>query len=413
MPFRHTLVAAVAFVAFLAATPGNAADAVKPFALLNVIKPSLDDSQTDILTIRVSTKGSPPDQGQLSNVNNWRLAIVTDAEGSRPVAVDQVTWHAATKMATLTFKRSATYGADLEKSGWFVAFVGSQVSVASVDAPSGAFKAAKDKDDASFYAFGSLLVGPGTKPLYVIDLKIDYGNEIKTSGWLWSVGLTANTNTDAEAPVDESRVDPDAISTSLAFTKRQTFTSGPVGALKYTITPLDGEFARKNGTAAAVTAGQVQVNFATVANSFTFYPSAGYEIGHSIVKPATVKDQPVDLADWNAIARGLVGASARWTLFKASPTEDDWYIVTVWGSYTARIPFAGEPMGKTGTVGSARAVVTTVNKDVRQYAQAELDWTPLKFTSIALKYQYGALPPLFQLVDHQFTLGVTFKAKKS
>jgi hypothetical protein len=27
-----------------------------------------------------------------------------------------------------------------------------------------------------------------------------------------------------------------------------------------------------------------------------------------------------------------------------------------------------------------------------------------------LKYQYGAVPPLFRLVDHQVTLGVTLKA---
>jgi hypothetical protein len=65
---------------------------------------------------------------------------------------------------------------------------------------------------------------------------------------------------------------------------------------------------------------------------------------------------------------------------------------------------------KPGVADGERAAVTTVNRDVRSHAEAELDWNLMKYTSVSVKYQYGAVPPLFQLVDHQVTVGITLKA---
>jgi hypothetical protein len=56
--------------------------------------------------------------------------------------------------------------------------------------------------------------------------------------------------------------------------------------------------------------------------------------------------------------------------------------------------------------------IVTVEKNTRHYAEAELDWNVFKYASVSLKYKYGAEAPLFQLVDHQWTLGITVKAAK-
>lgn len=406
MPFSR-FVAALSLVLSLLAQPLFAQ--ATTFALKNVIPPRGQTGAT--LTILVSSSGTPPPEAELEDKNNWRLAIVND-QGSRPVAIDRVDWAPTEKIATLTFASGNTYGADLERVGWRVAFIGSQVLTASVKAAGGPLKAAKGKEDASLYAFGSFLVGRSTKPIYVIDLKADYHEEIRTTGWLWNLSAAANTNTSAEPPVDKTRIDPDAIKTVFSLVKRQPLASDVLNGLKYTFGLIEGEFTRKNGVAAAVTTGQVQFDLAPV-GAFALYPSVGYEVGHAIKRPEKLFEQPVDLSDWKGIVRGVAGATAQWTLFKKDPDEDDWYVVTISGTYAARFPALAEPFAEPGTVEGKRVVVTTLRKNTRQAAEAELDWNLLKYTSLSLKYKYGAEPPVFQLVDHQWTIGITLKAAQS
>jgi hypothetical protein len=181
-----------------------------------------------------------------------------------------------------------------------------------------------------------------------------------------------------------------------------------VNSYVLTLAPVQGEFTRKDAVADAVTTGQVQVDLKPL-GKLTVFPIAGYEIGHAIKKPAQIKERDVDLKDWNGIVRGLLGVKAQWTLFRAKPTDDDWYIVTVSASYTGRFLAKPEPFVKPGVVDGERAAITEVNKDVRHHAEAELDWNIMKYTSLSVKYQYGAVPPLFQLVDHQVTVGITLK----
>jgi hypothetical protein len=174
-----------------------------PFSLDDIIPPT---GGRDPLTLIVSTSGTPLPAAELGNQDHWRIGMVTDNE-TLPITPSGVTWSAASKTATLSFPRSATQNADLSGVGWVVVYQGTRLLVVSVAAPSPArFRAAKDKDDAWLYAFGSVLVGPSTKPLYVIDLKVDYQEELKTTGWKWHIGGTANTNTNAEPPVDKVNI---------------------------------------------------------------------------------------------------------------------------------------------------------------------------------------------------------------
>jgi hypothetical protein len=215
-----------------------------PFALSNLIPPAPD--QKDTLRIYLSTTGTPPPTTDLENRDNWRLAIVT-AEGSRLVTLDSAKWEEEpnTAIVALIVQRANTYGVDLSRAGWRAVYLGSQLLSASVKAPSTSrLKAAKGKDDAAIYAFGSWLVGPSTKPLYVIDLKFDYGNEYKTSGWLWSTAASASTNTKAEPPVDEVNINPDSIKALFALAKTEYVGKPWLYGVKYSFKLPQAEFTR-------------------------------------------------------------------------------------------------------------------------------------------------------------------------
>ena len=410
---RPNSLLSTAALVFALGVPTLSAAQDKPFGFTNLVPPLPD--QTDVLTVFVSVKGTPPPLDELQKKDNWRLAIVSK-EGSRIVPLDDVKWEAEpnTEMVSLIFRRANTFGVDLSKAGWRAVFLGGQILTASADAPSDArFKAAKGKDDASIYAFGSLLVGPSTKPLYVIDLKFDLTHEMTRGwfrGWLRGIGATASTNTDAKPPVDEVEVDADAISALLSFTKRVRVGSSWLYGRKWTITPFQGDFTRKTFVATGLTAGQLQLNLRPIANSVTVYPQFGYEFGHTIRKPGKIDEQPVNLDEWNWIVRAYTGAAAQWTLFKANATADDWYYVTLGANYTARFPFRPEPFVESEIKDGARVSVTTLGKGTRHEAEAEFNWNVHKYTSVSLKYKYGAEAPLFKLVDHQWTVGITVKA---
>lgn len=407
------IVAAAAFaLAFLLSPLAYADGQDKPFALSNLIPPGPDQQST--LRVYISTTGTAPSIIELENEDNWRLAIVS-AEGSRNVSLDEVRWEEErnTAIVSLIFPRANTYGVDLSKVGWRVVYLGSQLLSASIKAPpSGALKAAKGKDDAVVYLFGSALVGPSTKPLYVVDVKAAYDSEIGTSGWFWETGAIFNSNTKAEPPVDKVTLNPDAIEARLSFSRTVNVGRPWLYGVKASLTPLNGEFSRKDALAGVLGGGRLQLNLPPVENALAVYPQFVYEIGHSIKRPEKIDKQPVDLSAWQLISRGSAAVTAVWTLFKVDPDEDDWYWVTVTGSYTARFPFEPEPFVRRAVVDDKRVPIASVGRNTRHAASADFAWNVFKYGAVSLKYKYGAEPPLYPLVDHQWAFGFTIKAAK-
>jgi hypothetical protein len=221
-----------------------------------------------------------------------------------------------------------------------------------------------------------------------------------------------NINDGEEAPADDINVNPDAISFSAGLTKnvsvarRSTWLSG----VEYSLKLAEGEFTRKTRVGAVVSTGGLELHLKPIGR-LALRPSIGYELGHAVVRPTKISEIDVDLSGWNAIARGLAQISADWTLFKAKPTADDLSIVVISGSYSGRFLATNEPLSQRGTSDGKRAIVTTLSKEPRRHAEAELDWNISKYTGLAVKYQYGSAPPLFAVTDHQFTIGVTIKSK--
>jgi hypothetical protein len=132
------------------------------------------------------------------------------------------------------------------------------------------------------------------------------------------------------------------------------------------------------------------------------------EVGKNLNKPREFDSVAVDLSHYDAILRGVGGANAIFARKSKDASVDVW---SVTGSYIVRIPFKDEPLVKT------MHQVTTVQLTTRTRHWIEVDgnvspWS-FKYLAITAKYQYGDLPPAFNLVDHSLSIGLTLKASQS
>src|SRR5262249_54657723 len=141
------------------------------------------------------------------------------------------------------------------------------------------------------------------------------------------------------------------------------------------------------------------------------YPWIGYEFGKPARKPATLFDQPVDLREWSWVSRAAGGAILEFYLFKTDLSLPDPKLVTIDMSATWRAPLVAEPFATLETVNGQNVTVTTLKKNVRADIQLSVAWNIGELFAAQVQYKYGSLPPVYQLVDHQVTVGLTFKVK--
>jgi hypothetical protein len=411
MRFSVAVVVLACEIGAVAAAYAQSSPKPRPFALKNVVRAQVVPPTVEV---EVSTSGTPLPAADLVKGDRWRLVYDTGDTTYAVHLAKAARWDATTKIATLVFPASEIAGLDVATLGWQAAYIGDAIFVATAAPPdsAAAFDAAKGKDDAALYLFGSWLAGRSTKPIYVIDAKVDLAHEWfrhgKTLGFL-HYGGTFSTNTDATPPADKVRIDPDSITLFASVTRTVPVARRGLYGLKVEA-PIAGEFTRADAVADWVVSPRATFVLDPVRNRFALDPFVSLEAGHAITKPKTIHDQPADLAGWNGIIRFVGGAVAEFYVFKANATKDDWYRFTIDASYVVRVPLLPEPFVEEGIVNGQRGAVVTVGTNARHEAQLAANWNISKYAGLALKYKYGALPPLFQLVDHQVTVGVTFLA---
>jgi hypothetical protein len=117
---------------------------------------------------------------------------------------------------------------------------------------------------------------------------------------------------------------------------------------------------------------------------------------------------PVDLGNYNAILRGVVGSDVVFAVASADRSAD---VFSITGTYRLRLLAFDEPFVE--TVHQVTTVSLTTKP--RNWVQANVNYAPWRFKYLSLnaKYEYGELPPLFTLVNHQFSLGFTLQAVQS
>jgi len=86
-------------------------------------------------------------------------------------------------------------------------------------------------------------------------------------------------------------------------------------------------------------------------------------------------------------------------------------------SWLARVPFTDEPFttaaylpDPTDATMITRQEVVSLRRNTRHYVQVDAAWNVTKLFGVQAEYKYGSLPPMFELVSHQVSVGLLFKA---
>lgn len=390
------------------------------YALQTVSPPTKKDCAQKCVITLITKQSAPPDAAQAAN---WKVSAVDPkTKQALPVPVEPKTQGVITE---LFFDWASISSKDPKSLNWTVAYVGEKgLSLATHDSEQApGLKPAKDRADADLYAAGTFVAGQGTKPLYIADIKV---NILKTlPGKTTRVGVSAEmlTNTGTEVPVNRSEVDPDSIKGALTLQGLHApdhLFLGLFNGLFWDLRPVAGEFARKYPESNITTEGALRFTLKPIkflpkkkdSGFFWFNPKVGYEIGHNLNKPRQLFKRPVDLQNYNAIARALVGADAGYVIFGSGDDPK----VQVTASYQGRILFADEPFTTVQDVPNAQGVVqrtkvVDMRSNMRHFTKNAIVWNATKLIGFTIEHRYGSLPPLFERVRNQFTLGFVFKAK--
>ena len=351
--------------------------------------------------IFISTAGTPDPHAA------WTLAA-RKSDNSSPifVPVTNVTWYMSSSTVALEFDPSALSGGDPHKYGWIATYNG--LLTVTLAAPEELFGVSRSKDDADVYLFGSYLAGASTKPLYSVDARVRWLPEIRDSGYFLGISATVEVNSSTSAPLHESSADPDSLAAALALRfMRHGFL--------FEIEPAKGEFARRYPASSFVPSAMVKwvrdPIFSTSRQAAVFYPYAGVEAGANLNRPQTILGQPVNLAGYGVIGRFVLRAYGAYYISKKEPDNDDPYLFEFYADYTARFLLTNEPMVTSEYVDGVRQPVLQLQSDPREHLESGIAWNVSKHVGLEVKYKYGSLPPMFEFLDHQVSVGVTFKTK--
>lgn len=405
------------------------------------VLPSIVPEQ-GVNVLDVNTKGKPPaDLSPYTDKAAWRVWVTgPDATAATEVAVAVVTYSTLTHKLSLALTGQLPASDDFVNSSWTVVFSPSKEShvagtgLSFEPAPGPHHTAASNCDPSSAIHFlcvpasgaspdvsftGTLTAGGGTKPLYQFELLGGLYLEKGLGPRLldFRPGFTTRTevNQAASTPLNRTTFDPDSITAGIAFQKLK-YLKHPVldlYGIQFDETLPGGEFSRSDPTSNIVASSSAQF----ILRSFVFpphrtyaalYPLIGLEAGRNLNRPREFESVAVDLSHYDAIVRGVGGANATFAQKSKDASVDVW---SVTGSYLVRIPAKDEPLVKT------LHEVTTVELTTRARQWIEVDgnlspWS-FKYLAITAKYQYGALPPVFNFVDHSFSIGLTLRASQS
>jgi hypothetical protein len=386
--------------------------------------------------VRVRASGIPPSGDVVTNGAYWRVQV-SDSHGNRKAIqpVDQAQYRSKAGSVFLTFPASKIGSIKASDASWTAAFLAPDTTLTSAPdgGKTGALGQAKSRDDADLYVSGTYIAGVGTKPIWGIDAKAGYSDapeKVPVVNWLvkssppnlrFGIYGEMTTNPDTQAPVDRTQVDPDSIAayTTLFQTVRLPQNAFFYG-LKWEVQPVGGEFSRKYPASNLISGGRVRFVKVLAAQKrwgADLIPSLGFEGGKNLNKPGVLFMRPVDLHAYNAIARLRAGADANLYWFRRVSTPNDTYAFTLNGSWVARVPFTAEPFTTTAYLPDptdatmiTRQQVVAMRKNTRHYVKVDAAWNVTKLFGLQAEYKYGSLPPLFEFVSHQVSVGLLFKA---
>lgn len=263
---------------------------------------------------------------------------------------------------------------------------------------------------------GAFLAAGQTKPIYQLEVLAGLYKP-KPVNWLWNfnpgINVAVEVNQNTKPPNNRTTFDPDSIIVAAALTKIVPIQKGILYGMQFDEFLPAGEFSRSDPSSNLIfkTSAMLVLNpWQPRKQRFygTLYPVMAFEGGKNLNRPSMLAMTPVDLTHYDAIARGVLGADGALGLASSDKKTDD---IALTGSYRVRLPAFDEPFIRTAHQ------VTTVDltTKARHWIEVDLSYSPSRFKYLAItaQYQYGDLPPVFTLVDHKVSIGLTFKASQT
>jgi len=185
-------------------------------------------------------------------------------------------------------------------------------------------------------------------------------------------------------------------------------------ALQFDETSPQVEFSRTDPSSGIITKSSVVIGIMPFIPEkhkgiySTLYPVFAVEAGHNITKPSRIAKTAVDLSCYNGILRGEAGVDQAFSVAAKANRSDLFALTTL---CRVRLPAFDEPPIR--TLHHTTTVLLTTR--AHHWLEINADYSPWAFRYLSLnaKYQYRELPPVFNFVDHKFTIGLTLKAIQS
>ena len=261
------------------------------------------------------------------------------------------------------------------------------------------------RDDSDVYLFGGLNSAVGSRPTFTIDSFIDWHP-------LNGFGVNASIKTD-----NRKKVDPDSFAVKLDYVRLLATPSGNsgggihFGGAKFKFDYAGVEFDRDRKNLNFVTSPYVFLSFhayttnpatGNVLFTWNLAPKLGLEAGNNF-------RNSLNENGYGGFVRSLGGARNYFIFRKVLGLER----IQLTTDYEVRLPNKAELFSNsTVRVNGQDIRVYRYTRNARHHLTDDLSFMINQYWGLSVKHEYGSLPPVFNMVDHKVSVGLTFKLKE-
>ncbi|HEX8459386.1 MAG TPA: hypothetical protein VF656_18990 [Pyrinomonadaceae bacterium] len=271
-------------------------------------------------------------------------------------------------------------------------------------------ESSKGREDSNVYLSGTIEGARGSKTQFSTDIKLDLPHP--TNGFFGDVGpyfnLKASTAEGADANSMSFGV---KLRTGRVFPRGVDKTTGKfvepdtrlLTGITFDLTPgfeSDRRFRNVNtllGNRLYFVTNSPRLFGKTLGDLIYLQPFIGYEIGRNI-------KSPVGEAEGRGLSRALIGGSFYLNL---TPRKTNGLSLQV--DYLRRFLLRREVSFEEDDM--KKLVPRVFGRSPKDYLKATFEFGFSDFTGVSVNYEYGRLPPNFNLVNHKFSFGLVHKFK--
>jgi len=267
----------------------------------------------------------------------------------------------------------------------------------------------KTRTDSDIYISGLVNGASHQEATYTADVKAQLNYVVKTarpeSGWSPELSIIPNFDFTAS-----SSRGSDGNAVSIGAFLRVTSPASAPALLRYEV--FEPGFALQTDKYFRATAPlfRLPIYFTTPiggSGNKQFYaqPFMGLEVGTYSSLPAT-KDYatpPAVLPSPDTVLRPFAGMSAYYFVYSGRKP-----LFSLQGDFIRRWPVVGEPNYSQDS--SGKLTLISVGRNPRDYLTLKAVHDLTQYFGFAFQFDYGRLPPLYTLVDHKYSIAITYKA---